>query len=264
MLRVGIGGWTFAPWRGPFFPKGLKHADELRYAGERLGAIEINGTFYRTQSPQSFRKWAEETPDGFVFSLKGHRSVVNRGRLAEAEPAVTRFVESGLSELGDKLGPILWQLPPTKRFDEGDLDAFLSLLPGEIDGRPLRHALEVRHESFRNPVFIALLRRHKVPVVYAHAERYPAIADATGDFVYARLQQCQAEEPAGYPAAELDAWADRSRQWEQGRTPPDLPSVGPSGEPVRPRECFVFFIAGAKERAPAAAMALIERLAAGR
>lgn len=263
MIRVGIGGWTFAPWRGTFFPAGLKHADELRYASERLGAIEVNGTFYRGQTPQTFRKWAQETPDGFVFTLKGHRSIVNRGRLAEAEPAVTRFVESGIAELGAKLGPILWQLPPTKKYDEADLDAFLSLLPGEVEGLPLSHALEVRHDSFLTPDFVALARRHRVSVVYAHAETYPAIADVTGDFVYARLQQCRADQNTGYAADEIDAWVMRLKDWEGGRAPPDLPAVAPVAEQAKTsRLCFAFFIAGAKERAPHAAVATIARLTA--
>lgn len=257
MIRVGIGGWTFAPWRGPFYPKGLPAARELEHASRRVTAIEINGTFYRTQSPESFRKWKAETPDGFVFAVKGHRFVTNRKVLAEAGPAVETFVGSGVLELGDKLGPLNWQLAPTKRFDPDDIDAFLALLPAERDGRPLRHALEVRHESFRDPVFIEIARRHEVAVVFAESDDYPAIPDLTGDFVYARLQRCREAEESGYPPAELDLWADRAKAWEAGSALAEMPAVAPDG---KARDVFLFFIAGDKVRAPLAAQALIRRL----
>jgi uncharacterized protein YecE (DUF72 family) len=261
MIRVGIGGWTFEPWRGTFFPPGLPKTRELAYASERLTAIEVNGTFYSTQKPGTFRKWAAEAPDGFVFSLKGPRYATNRTRLAEAGPSIARFVESGISELGAKLGPILWQFAPTKKFDEADFSAFLDLLPPKADGRPLRHVVEVRHDSFRDPAFIALLRRHGVPVVYADADKFPAIADATGDFVYARLQRCVEDEPTGYSPQTLDTWAQRFRMWAAGGEPDDLPRVEPGqGGRGKERDCFVYFIAGAKVRAPAAAMAFMERL----
>jgi uncharacterized protein YecE (DUF72 family) len=266
MIRVGIGGWTYEPWRGTFYPPGLPHAQELKHCSRCLTSIEINGTFYRTQSPASFRKWRSETPDGFVFSLKGPRYATNRARLAEAGESVTRFLDSGVTELGDKLGPILWQFAPTKKFDEEDFGAFLSLLPRVIDGHALRHVVEARHDSFRDPAFIALLRRHRVPVVYADAEDYPAIADATGDFVYARLQRCAEDEPAGYPADAIDRWVERVRTWAAGGEPDDLPRVTPPTADGRrkPRDCFVYFIAGAKVRAPAAAMAFLERLGPAR
>jgi uncharacterized protein YecE (DUF72 family) len=264
MIGVGIGGWTFEPWCGTFYPAGLARARELAYAAERLTSIEVNGTFYRTQTPQTFRKWAAEAPDGFVFSLKGPRYATNRTRLAEAGASVARFVESGITELGAKLGPILWQFAPTKRFDEEDFSAFLALLPREADGRALRHAVEVRHDSFCTPAFIALLRRHGVPVVYADADKFPAIADTTGDFVYARLQRCAEDEPTGYSAEALDLWARRVGLWAGGGEPDDLPRVGPPGAAHgKPRDCFVYFIAGAKVRAPAAAVALLGRLGAG-
>jgi uncharacterized protein YecE (DUF72 family) len=261
MIRVGIGGWTYAPWCGPFYPEGLPHARELAYACGRVTAIEVNGTFYRTQTPASFRKWADEAPDGFVFALKGHRSVTNRSRLAEAGPAITRFVESGIAELGDKLGPINWQLAPTKKFEPDEIAAFLALLPREVDGRPLRHAIEVRHPSFQTPEFVALARAHGVAIVFAEAEAYPAIADQTADFVYARLQRARETEPNGYPASELDLWAERAKTWRRGGAPDGLPLLQP--EPLgdsQPRNVFVFFISGEKVRNPAAAMALIERL----
>jgi uncharacterized protein YecE (DUF72 family) len=261
MIRVGIGGWTFAPWCGPFYPAGLPHARELAYACGKVTAIEVNGTFYRTQTPASFRKWAEEAPDDFVFALKGHRSVTNRSRLAEAGPAITRFVESGIGELGDKLGPINWQLAPTKKFDPDDLAAFLALLPREVEGRSLRHAIEVRHPSFLTPEFVALVRAHGVAIVFAEAEAYPAIGDPTADFVYARLQRARETEPNGYADAELDLWAEHAKTWRRGGTPDGLPLLQP--EPVghsQPRDVFMFFISGDKVRNPAAAMALIERL----
>jgi uncharacterized protein YecE (DUF72 family) len=262
MIRVGIGGWTYEPWRGTFYPPGLPQARELSYCCSRLTSIEINGTFYRTQSPASFRKWAEEAPDGFVYSLKGPRYATNRTRLAEAGESIARFFDSGVTELGAKLGPILWQFAPTKKFDEEDFEAFLALLPREVDGRAIRHVVEVRHDSFCTPAFIALLRRYRVPVVYAEAEKFPAIADVTGDFVYARLQRSSEDEPTGYSPDALDGWARRFRAWAEGAEPDDLPRIGEpfSTDERKPRDCFVYFIAGAKVRAPAAAMAFLEKI----
>src|SRR5215472_8832389 len=185
-IYIGIGGWTFEPWRGRFYPRGLPHAKELAYAAERLTSIEINGTFYRTQTPATFRKWASEVPHGFKFSLKGPRYAVNRRVLAEAGDSIKRFLDSGITELGDKLGPLLWQFAPTKKFDEADFGGFLELLPDKFDGRKLRHVVEVRHDSFKVPAFVALLRKFEIPVVFAEHAAYPAIADVAGDFVYAR------------------------------------------------------------------------------
>ena len=261
MIRVGIGGWTFAPWRGAFYPEGLKHADELRYAGEHLTTIEINGTFYRTQSAKSFAKWREETPDGFVFSLKGHRAVVNKKVLAEAGEGIDWFLNSGLVELGDKLGPILWQFAPFKRFEADDFGAFLGLLPAEKDGLRLRHVVEVRHRSFLAPECVDLLRKHGVAVVYAESDDYPAIADVTADFVYARLQQTAEAVPTGYQPAELDRIAGMAKTWAAGGSPQDLPCFGTAVVDKEPRDVFLYMISGAKVRNPAAAMALIERVA---
>lgn len=259
-IYVGIGGWTFAPWRGTFYPKGLQHARELEHASRQVTAIEINGTFYRTQSPASFRKWAEETPENFVFAVKGHRFVTNRKVLAEAGPSVETFLGSGLTELGAKLGPINWQLAATKLFDPADIEAFLKLLPPEKDGIRLRHALEVRHESFVSSEFIELARRYGVAVIFADSDDYPALPDPTADFVYARLQRCREAEEAGYTPAELDAWATRAKSWADGDVPADLPLVGRKPKKGSERDVFAFFIAGDKVRAPAAATALIERL----
>jgi uncharacterized protein YecE (DUF72 family) len=260
MIRVGIGGWTYEPWRGTFYPADIKHADELRYAGTKLTSIEINGTFYRTQSAASFAKWREEVPEGFVFAVKGHRAVVNKKALGEAGEAIDWFLKSGVTELGDKLGPLLWQMAPFKKFDADDFGAFLALLPEAMNGVRLRHVVEVRHASFLVPEFVALIAKHNVAVVHADSDDYPAIADVTSDFVYARLQRSQEKEPAGYPAAELDAWAERAKTWAAGGVPDDLPIFGKSKRKKAKRDVFVYMIAGDKVRAPAAAQALIGRL----
>jgi uncharacterized protein YecE (DUF72 family) len=263
-IYTGIGGWTFAPWRGEFYPKGLPHAQELRYAASHLTSIEINGTFYRTQSPASYRKWASEVPDGFIFSLKGPRFAVNRSVLADAGDSIKRFLNSGVSELGDRLGPLLWQFAPTKKYDEADFGRFLELLPAEFDGRKLRHVVEVRHDSFKVPGFATLLRRFGVAVCFSEHATYPAIADVTSDFVYARLQKGEDSIKTGYQPKALDAWAARAKLWAQGGTPEDLPCVdAPSPPKKQARDVFVYFIHEGKVRAPAAAMALIEKLTAG-
>lgn len=260
MIRVGIGGWTYEPWRGSFYPPGLKHAAELAHASRQLTTIEINGTFYRTQSAASFAKWRDETPDDFVFSVKGHRAVVNSRRLADAGEAIAWFLKSGVLELGPKLGPFLWQFAPFRKFDAEDLGAFLELLPPQFGGRRLMHAVEVRHESFLVPEFVDLLRAHGVAVVYADSDEHPAIADVTAGFVYARLQRTREENETGYPSDEIARWAERARLWEAGETPEDLPRVGKKAAPKAKRPVFVYMISGAKVRAPAAAMALIEAL----
>lgn len=261
-IRVGIGGWTFEPWRGVFYPPGLPRSKELAYASARLSTIEINGTFYRTQTPATFAKWARETPEGFVFSLKGPRYATHRGVLAEAGDAIDRFMESGVLELGDRLGPILWQFAPTKAFDEADFAAFLELLPQSIGDRRLRHTVEVRHGSFFTPAFVHLLRQFDIPAVFAEHGRYPAIADPVGDFVYARLQKGEDRIPTGYPPDALDRWCQCARVWAEGRVPEGLPRADPAYRPrVRPRDVFVYFIHEGKVRAPAAAVALLERLA---
>jgi uncharacterized protein YecE (DUF72 family) len=259
-IYVGIGGWTYEPWRGVFYPRGLPHARELGYAGERLTSIEVNGTFYRTQTPATFRKWASEVPDGFVFSLKGPRYAVNRRVLKEAGDSIKRFLDSGVTDLGPRLGPLLWQFAPTKKFDEADFGGFLKLLPKTFNGRALRHVVEVRHDSFKTPAFIALLRKFSTPVVFAEHETYPSIADLTGEFVYARLQKGNEKLKAGYPPKALDDWAARGTTWAQGGEPKDLSRVDKKPAEKKPRDVFVYFIHEAKLRAPAAAMALIERL----
>lgn len=263
-IYCGIGGWTYEPWRGVFYPRGLPHARELAYAAQHLTSIEINGTFYRTQTPATFRKWASEVPDDFVFSLKGPRYAVNRRVLAGAGDSIKRFLDSGIAELGDHLGPLLWQFAPTKKFDETDFAKFLELLPKTLDSRPLRHVVEVRHASFKTPAFIVLLRQFAMPVVFAEHATYPAIADVTGDFVYARLQRGNEKLKNGYPPKALDAWAKRAQIWAKGGTPADLPRIGKPRATKKPRDVFVYFIHEAKVRAPAAAIALIERVSASR
>jgi uncharacterized protein YecE (DUF72 family) len=261
-IFVGVGGWTFEPWRGVFYPKGLPHARELSYASERLTSIEINGTFYRTQTAATFRKWASEVPSGFVFAVKGPRFAVNRRVLKEAGDSIKYFLNSGVTELGDRLGPLLWQFAPTKKFDAADFGGFLELLPPKFDGRALRHVVEVRHDSFFTAEFVSLLRKFAIPVVYTDHVKYPNIADLPGDFVYARLQKGLDTIPTAYPPKELDAWAGRLRVWAAGRMPDDLPRVDPAHQPqkIAPRDVFAYVIHEGKIRAPAAAMALIGRL----
>jgi len=260
-IRVGIGGWTYAPWRGTFFPEGLPHASELEYASQRLTAIEINGTYYSTQKPATFAKWRDETPDGFVFSLKASRYATNRRELAGAKDSILRFVNSGIAELGPKLGPVVWQFAPTKTFNAEDFGEFLALLPDKVDGLPLRHVLDVRHPSFACEEYLELARRHRAATVYTDSEDFPSIADRTADFVYARLMRASTAFRAGYAPKVLDAWAERLRTWARGADPADLPRIGqPPPGAARPQDVYAFFINGAKERAPAAARAMIERL----
>ncbi len=259
-IRVGIGGWTYEPWRGVFFPPGLPQAREMEFAVNAMTAIEVNGTYYGLQKPATFASWAKAAPDGFVFTLKGSRYCTNRKVLAEAGEALTRFCGQGLTELGPKLGPILWQMAPTKRFDADDVRAFLALLPRARDGVPLRHAIEARHESFRDAAFVALAEAAGVAVVFADSAKYPTVADVTADFVYARLEDTREEEPAGYSPDALDRWAAAARTWAEGGRPDGLPYVRDDDPQARPRDVFVFMINGAKVRAPAAALALIERV----
>ncbi len=259
-----MGGWTFEPWRGVFYPKGLKHRDELAYMAGHVTAIEINATYYGSQKPESFAAWAKQVPDGFVFSVKGSRFCTNRRALKDGADSIHRFMNQGISELGDKLGPILWQFAPTKKFNPADFQDFLDLLPAKLEGRPLRHCVEVRNDSFCTPKFPALLRQHGVACVYADHATYPEIADVTADFVYARLQTGLDDIPTAYGPKDLDAWAGRLKTWAGGGEPADLPKVDPAhGAKKTPREVFAFIIHEGKVRAPAGAMALIERTGGG-
>lgn len=262
-IRVGIGGWTYEPWRGTFYPDKWPQKRELEYASRHVAAIEVNGTFYSSFKPATFAGWCDTAPDGFVFALKASRYCVTRKVLAEAGESIQRFVAQGIVELGDKLGPILWQFAGTRTFDHDDMVAFLQLLPAAHDGVALRHAIHVRHDSFRDPAFVALCREAGVAIVHADSDDYPALADVSGDFVYARLENAREEEPAGYAPDDLDRWAGIAKEWAAGGQPAGLPYAATDAAPVRPRDVFVFAINGAKVRAPAAAMALIERLEAG-
>jgi uncharacterized protein YecE (DUF72 family) len=260
-IYLGIGGWTFEPWRGVFYPDKLSQKKELEYASRKLTAIEINGTYYSTFKPDSWKKWRDETPDGFIFTVKGSRFTTNRKELAGAGESLERFFAQGVTELGDKLGPFFWQFANSKRFDADDFEGFLNLLPKSLDGRPVRHAVEVRHDSFLTPAFPALLRKHGVACVYAKHAKYPEIADLTTDFVYARLQTGSDAMETAYPPAELDAWAGRFKTWAAGDAPADLPLVDPGHRaPKTARDVFAFIIHEGKVRAPAAAMALIDRV----
>ncbi|MGX1306079.1 uncharacterized protein YecE (DUF72 family) [Amorphus suaedae] len=259
-IRVGIGGWTFAPWRGVFYPDKLPQKRELEYAGEHLTSIEINGTYYGSQKPASFIKWRDETPDDFVFSLKAPRFATNRRVLAEAGESIDRFFDSGVMELGDKLGPVNWQFATTKAFDPEDFEAFLTLLPKEIGGRAIRHVVEVRHASFQVPEFVELVGRHGVAVVIAVDSEFPLIADVTAPFVYVRAMGTQEGEAQGYPAAGLDRWAKRAEAWAGGGAPDDLETIAKPAKGAGPRDVFLYFISGHKPANPAAAMAVIERL----
>lgn len=260
-IRVGIGGWTFEPWRGgAFYPEGLSQKKELAFATRALTAIEVNGTYYSGFKPATFAGWRDAAPDGFVFTVKASRFCTNRKVLAEGGESVAKFVGQGIVELGDKLGPILWQFMATKKFDPDDFGAFLKLLPDAHAGVALRHAIQVRHDSFAVPEFAALCRDAGVAIVFADSPQYPAIADITGDFVYARLERGEDDNPLCYPKGDIDRWVDTARLWATGGRPDGLPYVEGKAPPKTPRETFVFFIHGGKVRAPAAAQAVIARL----
>jgi len=241
-IYVGVGGWTFEPWRGVFYPPGLPHKRELEFASRKLTSIEINGTYYSTFKPESWRKWHNETPDGFVFSIKGSRFCTNRRQLATAGESVARYVGQGVAELKDRLGPINWQFMATKQFDPDDMGQFLELLPREADGVKLCHALEVRHPSFQDKRFHDLARRHNVAIVFAESDEFPMIDEPTANFTYARLMRSNEALDAGYSAAALTRWAKRAKEW------------------AKRGDVFLYFISGAKVRNPAAAQALIARL----
>jgi uncharacterized protein YecE (DUF72 family) len=258
-VRAGMGGWTFEPWRGVFYPKGLRQADELEYAARHVTAIEINGTYYSTFKPESWAKWRAATPDGFRFAVKASRFCTNRRELAGMGPALEKFMGQGLTELGDRLGPILWQFMATKKFDPADFEAFLELLPRERDGLPIVHAVEPRHDSFKVPEFIALCRKHEVAIVLADHATYPMIADVTGPIVYARLQTGSDDIETAYPPATLDTWAARLKTYAAGGRPAELAAVSPQAAAEVPRDVYAFVIHEGKVRAPAAAMALIAR-----
>jgi uncharacterized protein YecE (DUF72 family) len=242
MIRVGIGGWSYEPWDESFYPADLPKAKQLEYAASKVTAIEINATFYRTQSAASFKKWASATPDGFMFSVKAPRAAVQRKDLREAAQSIEWFFASGLGELGSKLGPIFWQMAPYKKYDDAEMRAYFDLLPEKLGKLKLRHALEVRHESFKDEAFLKLARERNIAVVTVESEKHPLIVTPTADFAYARLELTQADEPTGYPKPALKKWAKTAAEWAQ------------SGD------VFLYFISGAKERNPAAAQAMLALL----
>jgi uncharacterized protein YecE (DUF72 family) len=261
VIRIGVGGWTYEPWRGSFYPKGLAQAEELAYASRRLTSIEINGTYYGAQKASTFAHWRDATPEGFVFSVKAPRFAMNRKVLASAGPSIARFLEGGVTALQGKLGPINWQFLPIKTFEPADFAAFLALLPKKADGLSLRHVVEVRHESFRCPEFIAMAREHEVAVVIAGDSKHPQIADPTAPFVYVRIMGTQPAHERGYSDAALKLWASRARTWASGKIPAGFECVSPQPAQAQARDVYLYVISGHKVSNPAAALSLIERLA---
>jgi uncharacterized protein YecE (DUF72 family) len=244
-IHVGVGGWTFEPWRNNFYPKGLPHKQELHHASRQLTAIEINGSFYSTFKPEQYAKWRDETPEGFMFSLKAHRFTTHRRDLSTGADGIQRFCTSGIVELREKLGPIVWQLMPSTQFVRENIEAFFRLLPKEVGGTPLRHVLEPRHESFLDPAYLELAHRYGVATVHADTDKYPSIADPATPLAYLRLMRSEPRRKTGYPPATIAQWAEGSRAW-----------VAKGAD----REVFAFFISGAKERNPAAAMEMLRCL----
>ncbi|KQS72974.1 hypothetical protein ASG39_04435 [Rhizobium sp. Leaf371] len=259
-VRVGIGGWTFDPWEGTFYPEGLAKKRQLEFAGKALQVIEVNGTYYSSQKPETFAKWASEVPDDFVFTLKASRFATNKKVLADAGESIARFLGQGLTELGAKLGPILWQFMPTKKFDAADFEAFLALLPEKQDGLALRHAIEVRHVSFQTPEFVEMARRHNVAIVCADHAEYPLLADVSADFVYARLQTGSDDIETCYDEKRLSEWQARLETWRSGGVAEGLPLLA-DPVPHHPRDVFAFFIHEGKVNAPRGAIELQKRFA---
>ena len=256
-IRVGIGGWTFPPWRGTFYPPGLPHARELEHASRHVTSIEINGTFYGAQKPETFAAWRDATPDGFVFSVKASRYATNRRDLSAAGESVQRFLDGGVLELGPKLGPILWQFPHTRKFEPG-FAVFLDLLAASHQGVALRHVIEARHPSFADPAYVTLLRDRGIAHAICDSDKHTLFGDLTAPFAYARLERNDDDAPDGYETAALDAWVARVQGWAAGRGS-DLPLLTKAPRATK-RDCFVYFISGDKVRAPMAAMAALARL----
>ncbi|MGF9691410.1 DUF72 domain-containing protein [Rhizobium sp. 0TCS1.26] len=261
-IRTGIGGWTFDAWEGSFYPDKLPKRRQLEFASRELTAIEVNGTYYSSQKPATFAKWAAEVPEDFVFSLKASRYCTNRKILAEAGPSIEKFLDQGIAELGPHLGPILWQFMGTKKFEPDDFEAFLDLLPTTLNGQPLRHVVEPRHESFCTPDFVEMLAKRGIAAVCADHPDYPMFADVTSDFVYARLQKGADDTPTCYPQADIEAWSKRFETYAAGGAPKDLPLHAPDRKvEAKPRDVFAFFIHGGKVNAPNGARLLKAKLA---
>jgi uncharacterized protein YecE (DUF72 family) len=277
-IRIGISGWRYAPWRGKFYPEGLRQKDELAFASSQFSTIEVNGTFYSLQRPQSFAAWRDAAPDDFIFAVKGPRFITHMKRLGDVAAPLANFFASGVLALNRKLGPVLWQLPPSFRFDAGRLEHFFDLLPRttkdaarlaarhddrmkgrpwlRVDAdRPLRYALEIRHGSFRDPAFIALLRRHGIALVVADTVEWPLLMDTTADFIYVRLHGSQQLYTSGYGPRALRAWARRLQAWRTGDEAEGFHAGPPARK--RKRDVYVYFDNDAKVRAPFDARALI-------
>ncbi len=262
-IRVGIGGWTYAPWRNNFYPPGLVQRRELEYASRQLSAIEINGTYYGAQKPATYARWRDETPAGFLFSAKAPMRIMQSRVLANAGGQVDDFI-GGIAELGDKLGPLVWQFDKGQRIERQDFTAFLKLLPDKVGGRKLRHVLDVRDPAFVDDAYLALVRHHGMATVFTDSREHPSFSDVTADFVYARLMRSASDIATGYPEKELQLWAQRARNWAAGGEPEDLPRITSASEGSgRSRDVFIYFISSAKERNPATAMALLRKLGAG-
>lgn len=259
-IRIGVGGWTYAPWRHSFYPQGLVSRRELEYASRRFSTIEINGTFYGARRAAEYAQWRKQTPPGFVFSVKAPQHITQRGPLAKCGKAAWAFLNGGLAELGDRLGPVLWHMPPSRIFDADDLAAFLDLLPRTLDGRPLRHVIEPSHPSFVDPRYVEVARSFGAGTVYTDSPDHPSIADVTGRIVYARLMLSRVDVAEGYPPDEIEAWLDHVRIWAAGGDPEGLPRIAEPTTVLGEREIYVYFIGGAKQRNPAAAMSMISRL----
>jgi len=262
-VRVGVGGWVFEPWRGVFYPKGLKHADELGYASRHVTSIEINSTYYSSQKPESFAKWAAATPEGFKFSVKASRFCTNRKVLGDGAESIGKFLGQGITELGDRLGPILWQFMATKKFDYDDFAGFFDLLPKTLNGQKLQHVIEVRNATFADAKFIGLCRDHGMAICNSENENYPFIPDVTADVVYLRLLSASDDIPTGYDAKNLDMWAGRFQAYAQGRVPDGYTPFDRTGLPEAPRDVYAYVIHEGKVRAPAAAMQFIKRVDPG-
>ena len=282
-IRIGVSGWTYPPWRGHFYPEGLPQKRELAYAAASFNALEINGTFYGLQTPASFMRWRDAVPDGFVFAIKGSRYITHMRRLNAFETPLANFFASGVLALGSRLGPILWQFPPSFAFDAERLEPFLEALPkttreaarlgrkhdGRLraraylragDDRPVRHAVEIRHDSFRDEHFVELLRRYGVALVCADTVEWPRLMDLTADFAYCRLHGATELYRSGYSGRALDGWAKRAEAWATGRTMRDGDFVTRARADRRRRDVFVFFDNTDKRRAPADAKGLMRRL----
>jgi uncharacterized protein YecE (DUF72 family) len=258
-IRVGIGGWVYAPWRDNFYPKGLVHRRELEHASRHVTAIEINGTFYGSQKPPTYARWRDETPEGFVFSAKAPGRITMARAISRVGGAIDNFL-GGIATLGAKLGPIVWQFEQQKKIDRDEFAAFLELLPDAIGEVKLRHVLDVRDHAFVDAAYVELARSHGFATVFTDSDEHPSFADVGADFVYARLMRSRSAVANGYPPRELAAWARRAREWARGEDPPDLPHLATLQAGHAPRDVFVFFIGSAKERNPAAAMALLKLL----